>query len=224
MILAVRVHILPQQGDFFIAISHCLLYFPDNIFRQTAALPPPHIWHDAIGAEIIAAVHDWHPGRQSAPAEHRSLTLVWQFRFRQVHIHHMLALCFNATHRLGEGVNLARAQYEVDMRRSFYECFTLLLGHATGNAKDQFRLLALQALDFSNLAIDLVLCCFPDTASIDEDEVCLLHILRLLISNGSKLPRHALTVRDIPLTAINYQLAIFSFLHVCHACSKTFRY
>ena len=40
-------------------------------------------------------------------------------------------------------------------------------------------------------------------ARIDEDEVGCLHLIRAHVTDGRKLPRHALGVGDIHLTTIN---------------------
>ena len=61
-ILAVGVDVLAQKGDFLAAVLNEFPAFCQNAFAFAAPLPAPDIGHDAVGAEIVAAVHDGHPG------------------------------------------------------------------------------------------------------------------------------------------------------------------
>ena len=60
--LAVRVHVLAQQGYFFIPGLHQSPALAVYIVRLAALLPAPHIGHDTVGAEVVAAVHGRDPG------------------------------------------------------------------------------------------------------------------------------------------------------------------
>ena len=62
VVLAVGVHILPKQGNLPEALGCRFLYLFHDILRQAAPLPAPYIRYDAVGAEIVAAVHDGNPG------------------------------------------------------------------------------------------------------------------------------------------------------------------
>ena len=68
-ILAVGVHILTQEVNFLAAAGDQLPALSQNILRLPAALPAPHIGHDAVGAEVVTAVHDAHPAFQAAAAD-----------------------------------------------------------------------------------------------------------------------------------------------------------
>ena len=99
-------------------------------------------------------------------------------------------------------VNLVGAQHKINMRRPLNELFPFLLSHAAGDAQQQIRIFPLQALDFANLAIHLVLCRLPHAAGINHDEVSLLHALRRFIANPCQFALHALRIAEIHLTAI----------------------
>ena len=60
--LAVGVYILAQKHDFNDPVRCQPFHLFQNVRRPAAPLPPPHIGHDAIGAEIIAAEADIHAG------------------------------------------------------------------------------------------------------------------------------------------------------------------
>ena len=57
-VFAIGIDILAKKHDFNNTVGHCIFDFPYNIFRLTAPLPSPHIWHDTIAAEIITAEHN----------------------------------------------------------------------------------------------------------------------------------------------------------------------
>ena len=70
-IIAVGVDILAQQSDVLVTGGN---QFPDllqNALGITAALPAPDIGYDAVGAEVVAAVHDGHPRPGAALPHHR---------------------------------------------------------------------------------------------------------------------------------------------------------
>ena len=70
-IIAVGVDILPQQGDVLVTGGN---QFPDllqNALGITAALPAPDIGYDAVGTEIVAAVHDADPCLHALFPHHR---------------------------------------------------------------------------------------------------------------------------------------------------------
>ena len=63
-ILAVGVHILTQQGNFLGTVFNETPALGQNVLKFPAPLPTPDIGYDAVGAEIVAAVHNGHPGLQ----------------------------------------------------------------------------------------------------------------------------------------------------------------
>ncbi len=119
------------------------------------------------------------------------------------------ALRLDFLHDILEFVHLARAEHEVDMRRAGDQRVALLLRHAARDAENQARILPFEMLDLADLAIHAVLRTLADAARIDEDEVGRLHLVRTRVADGRKLPRHALGVRDIHLTAIDEQVCFF---------------
>ena len=169
VILAVGVDILPQQGDLPVAICHDLLHLMQDILRQTAALAASHIGHDAVGTKIIATVHDGHPGRNRTPSHRRCFAFIRQLSFAQDYIDNVLTPDFQFPHHLGQPMHFIRAQHEINMGCPSQQGFAFLLGHTAGNAENQLRPLALQALDLANLAIDLVLGRLPHAAGIQQD-------------------------------------------------------
>ena len=60
----VAVHILSQQHDLAVALRHHATHFIDNLRQRTAPFLPARFRNDAVGAGIIAAIHDVHEALQ----------------------------------------------------------------------------------------------------------------------------------------------------------------
>ena len=60
-IAAVGVYVLSQQGYVLVAVGYELPRLGHDILRTAGALPAADVGYDAVGAEIIAAVHDRQP-------------------------------------------------------------------------------------------------------------------------------------------------------------------
>ena len=99
-------------------------------------------------------------------------------------------------------MDLVRPKHKIYMRSTPDQHLSLLLGHTACDAKDQGRFLPLELLDLTDFSVNLVLCRFPHTASIDQNEICCLHILCPLITNGLELSFHAFRIGKIHLTAV----------------------
>ena len=69
-VLAVGVHILAQQRDLLIPGLYQLPDLGENLLRLAAALTAADIGHDAVGAEVVAAVHDGYPRPDAALTHH----------------------------------------------------------------------------------------------------------------------------------------------------------
>ena len=67
-ILAIGINVLSQQSKFLVAIFNCYLNLGNNIIDAAAALASAYIRHDAVGTEIIAAIHNRNPGSKRALA------------------------------------------------------------------------------------------------------------------------------------------------------------
>ena len=69
-VLAVGIDILAQEGDLPAARGDQLPALLENFLRLAAPLPAPDIGDDAVGTEIIAAVHDGDPRLQRVVPHH----------------------------------------------------------------------------------------------------------------------------------------------------------
>ena len=61
-VLSVGIHVLAQKGDVLIPGLDQFPGLPYHVLRLSGTLPAPDVGHDAVGAEVVAAVHDGEPG------------------------------------------------------------------------------------------------------------------------------------------------------------------
>ena len=70
-ILAVGIDVLAQKGDVPIALGNHLPDLRLHILRPAAPFPATDVGDDAVGAEVVAAVHDADPALELAQPFHR---------------------------------------------------------------------------------------------------------------------------------------------------------
>ena len=128
--LTVAVDVLSEQGDILIALFDHLLRLRDDDLGLSAALSAAHIRHDAVGAEVVTAVHDRQPALEFAVAAGRDalvdlfVVVIADKDARAVHE----ALI----EQLGELVHAVRAEYQADKREAVMNTFgNMLLLHHT---------------------------------------------------------------------------------------------
>ena len=64
---AVGAQLGAGEGYFQVAFGHPLTDLADQHFRRNAALPAPHLGHDAVGAYLVAAFLNLHHGPGCGP-------------------------------------------------------------------------------------------------------------------------------------------------------------
>ena len=75
--LAVGIYILPQKGYFPVPCGNHFFSLGNYRLGLPRALAPPYIWHYAVGAEIIAAVHYRQPALEGTVPFYRNA--LWYF-------------------------------------------------------------------------------------------------------------------------------------------------
>ena len=143
-ILAVGINVLAQQSELLVAFLNCSLNLGNNIIDATAALASAYIRHDAVGAEIIAAIHNRNPGSKRALTYHMAfkLTLVNS----QICINRSLALCQKFQQQTLEIVNVSSTQQQIYLRMLFTQLFAVLLCHTACNTDNYIRIGTLYSL------------------------------------------------------------------------------
>ena len=141
---AVAVDVLSQKGDLLVASFHQPPELCQNVPGFAAFFPSPDIGHDAVCAEVIAAIHDGQPGTElTFPPDgdilHDDRTLC---RVQQ----HPLVLLEFLGNELGQGVDPVHAKDQIHIGVALSELFhhMLLVCHAAAQTDDQPRLFLLE--------------------------------------------------------------------------------
>ena len=172
-VAAVGIDVLPEQRDLFIAAVEQVVDLGDDGVRRARTLPPAHIRDDAVGAEIVASVHDVDPGVGIARAEgnillaHRpSLSGISTTPF-----------CGRACDREGaELLEIVRTEDDIHKREFFAQLFrrTRLLRHAPAHGHEQIWARLFQLFQGADIAVGVIFRVFADAAGIEDDDVRLL--------------------------------------------------
>ena len=131
-ILAIRIDILPQKGELLITQGHGLFNLMADGLGTAASFPAPHIGHDAVGAEIITAIHDRNPSGKAALANKGPLKFL---RHDSKVIIDAFSAAMTSKVILQDGteiVYMSRSQDKVHLRIFFLEVLAPFLGHAAG--------------------------------------------------------------------------------------------
>ena len=168
---AVAVYILPDQHDFLYAGFYQLVGLAHDIVRSTGTLTPAHIGHDAVGAEIVAAVH------------HRDIRLDIAFTVNRQALGQRAGFVFYADDALmvgnslpqvfGQTIKISRAEGHVDKRILLEELLRhfLLLNHAAAHTDEHVRTLFFYFLQPGYIAQCLALGIIADAAGVVQHKI-----------------------------------------------------
>jgi len=201
-VLAVGVHVLAQKGEFPVALVHGLLDFFTDGIGAPAPFPAPDIGDDAVGAEIVAAVHDGYPGGIAAfPDE---MPLKFPGHYRQIVVHPCLpvVLLEIILQNGAEVVYMGRADKQVHLGILFQKVLPVFLGHAAGNAQDLGRIFPFDLLHLPDFPQDLLFRAFPDAAGVDEDHIRIVIVFRIMVPQVGQLPGIMFRITLVHLTAV----------------------
>ena len=201
-ILAVGIHVLPQQGDVLIALIHQLPGLSEDVLRQAGALPAPHIGHNAVGAEVVAAVHDGKPRLYlPVPAEGDALGhgagAVPGSEYTLVSGHHLL-------HKLRETPKLMGAEDQIHHRVGLFDLLRHmgLLHHAAADGNDLFRLVLFRMVQGTHIAQHPHLRVLPDGAGVHHDDIRLKFVLGEAVAHFGQIAPQLFAVRLVLLAAV----------------------
>ena len=139
-IQTIRIDVLPQQHDFFHAFGFQFAGFLDDACRRAGTLAAADIRHNAVRAEIVAAVHDGDIRVIGAAAADGQILRNTPFVVLN-DFDHAAAGLNSLEHQLRKPIQVMRAESQIDERILLQNLFahTRLLHHAAANADHQFR-------------------------------------------------------------------------------------
>ena len=190
-ILAIGVDVLPQQGDLLEAVGHQLPHLVDDPLRVAAAFPAADVGHDAVGAEVVAAVHDGHPRAGAALADHwhtlgNGAVLI-------LHGEHPAPLGIDLIQQLGELPQRLGAEHQIHMAVGLAHLLGHLrpLRHAAAQADHLRRVGLLRVGQGAQIAVHPLLRVVADGAGVQHHHVRLGRIV------GERAPHSPEHTHDI---------------------------
>ena len=201
-ILAVGVDVLPQQRDVLIPGGDKLARLGYDVLRQTRALAPADIRDDAVGAEVVAAVHDRKPGLDRAVAPHRDAlghgaVVLFGGEDAPVLFHDLLE-------QLREAPQLVRAEDQVDHRIGHLDLLrhVLLLDHAAADRDDLPRPRLFRVGQRADVAQHAHLGVLAHGAGVHDDHVGLKLVLGKAVAHLGEIAAQLFAVGLVLLAAV----------------------
>ena len=200
--LAVAVDILAQKGDLLVPCLHETLELGEDVAGLAALFAAADVRHDAVGAEVVTAVHDGQPGTELALTADGDI-LHDDGALSRLHEHPLVLVQFLGD-ELGQRVDAVHAEHEVHIGVAPAQLFhdVLLVGHAAAEADDEAVLLLFQALEGAHVTEDTLLGVLTDGAGVEKDEVGVLGLVAQAVADVHQHTLDALAVVDILLAAV----------------------
>ena len=201
--LAVGIHILSQQHDFLHAAYAQLLRFPEDIVHPAAALPPADIGHDAVGAEVVAAVHNGDVRRiLPQPLDGQILgngVLV-------LHFHHGPVAVEGFAKQFRQAVQVGGSEGQIHKAVLLQDlfCHAGLLNHAAAHADDEAGVALAYFLQPGHIAQGTALGVVADAAGVEQHKIGMLPVGGLLHAHVPQHARENLAVMGVHLAAVGY--------------------
>ena len=199
--LAVGVYVLAQQRDLLAAACRQLLHLRQDVLRTAAPLPAPRIGHDAVSAEVVAAVHDVHEGFKRVFPRCRQPFRDCPSVFPD--LHDLLVRLPHAVQQFREIRDVVGAEHQIYpgvflLQRVDH---VLLLHHAAADAYGLGGVILLGMLQLPQHAEELLIRVLPHAAGVQDDDVCLLLLFRFYKSIRLQHARQGLRVALVHLAA-----------------------
>ena len=201
-ILAIRIDVLAQQGDLLVARGDQPAALLQHVLRAAAALTAAHVGHDAVGAEIVAAVHHGHPCLERVrPCDGDMLGDGAGGILRGKNA---LACRQHVQQQLRELPQMVRGKHAVHVGIGFFDALGhLRLAHHAAADEDLLpRVAALGMHQRADVAEHALLGVLADGAGVQDDDVRALLGVREAVARALQHPADALGVRLVLLAAV----------------------
>ena len=201
-VLSVGVDVLAEKRDVLIAGGDQLLCLPDDILRQSGTLASAYIGNHAVGAEVVAAVHDGKPGFDAAVALTRdAFGHDAEILFGGVD---PLVPVHDPFQQLGEAPELVRAEDQIHDGIGMLDPLghVLLLHHAAADRDDLIWAGLLAVVQSADIAEHAHLGMFAHGTGVDDDDVRLKLVLRHAVAHLGKIAAELLAVGFVLLAAV----------------------
>ncbi len=202
-ILAVAVDVLAQQGDVLISGLDQGARLGDDVVKAPRALPARgRRGDDAVGAEVVAAVHDAQPGLHAAGAADGQA--LGHHALARRDLEHSPLPAQRALIELREAPELVRAEAEVHYAEGFFifSAMSAALDHAAADRDDEPRVFRLGVHQRADVAQYAHLRVLAYGAGVHDDEVGLVLVLGEAEAHELYIAADGLAVGLVLLAAI----------------------
>ena len=179
-VAAVAVDVLAQQRHLAHAVGGEALDLGDELAGRARDLAAARRGHDAVGADAVAALRDLDPGLELA------LALERQVAGDVLELEVALGAERVRVQELGELVDLAGAEGDVDEREAREDLVLDRLGPAPPDSDDALGVLALEPLGLAEVGDEAVVGRLADRAGVEEDQVGVARARRTPRSRASR--------------------------------------
>jgi hypothetical protein len=127
--------------------------------------------HDAVRAALVAAFHDRDEGADGSSAQlRRGGQEVWRLKV-VLGAHDWARAALGLQQQARQLGDVVGPEQQVHVGHAFEQALALLLGNAAGERDGEPRPLALELRDAPDLAAQLLLSLFANTAGVQQDQV-----------------------------------------------------
>ena len=200
-VIAVGVDVLAQQSDVLVPGLH---QFPDllqHTLRVPAPFPAPDIGDDAVGAKIVAAVHDGDPGFDALLPHHGDA--LGDGAMLVIHGKDPFAALVDPPQELRELPQGVGSEHQVHQGIGLFDALgdPLLLGHTAAEGDDHFGVFLFGVGQGTQVAEDPVFGVLPDGAGVQNHQVRLGGLVRQGEAAGLQHTHELLAVGHVLLAA-----------------------
>ena len=201
-VLAVAVDVLAEEGDVLIPGLDEAARLCHDVVKAPGALPAPDVGDDAVGAEVVAAVHDGEPGLDAALPVHGQALRDDALAGRD--LKDPASPPRRALVELGEAPELVRAEAEVHYAEGVFYLLghVRLLDHAAADRDDEPRVARLGVDERADVAQDAHLRVPAHGAGVHDDELGLVLVLGEAEAHELYIAAQGLAVGLVLLAAV----------------------
>jgi hypothetical protein len=194
--LAIRIHIMPQEDDLIISGGYESSDFLEYLLSGTTFLSPSQVGNHAIGAEIIAALHNLDPCFEPVETERDNRLLL------------LRGVPLFSQQRWDLG-NLIDSYYEIHEREAQPQTLSLLLRDTPADPHLEKGLPPLQDSYSPQLTEEFLLRFLPNGTGIQDDQVGFFFLLGQEESLSGENTRYLFRIELIGLAPEGNQFEVW---------------
>ena len=191
----VGIDVLPEQHDLLHAVRGQMADLREDILRLAADLAAADIGNNAVGAEIIAPVHDVHAGFEAVLPLHRQG--LRQNRRLFLNLEDPLFLREGAVQKLRKRVEVVGSEHKVHEGIALFDLLhrVRLLHEAAAEPDDPARVAFPVPAKTPQPPVDMLVRVIPDGTGIVKDKIRLIFLPRV---GKSRLPQDSAKLFGVP--------------------------